>query len=215
MASSVSSTIVTHSCPYALCEVSEEPARSSLLCSCELRRVIVVCPKCSARNRAGAHYCRKCRSDLDSSISKKVLSGTPPQADFMSLRGCIRRPPLLMNGQLYVLDTAGKLFEIAPRAEAQPREVARLKSGEAGFNSGAIVEAAASAKGLRGHLYLAVSSSRLEAVSLDTGNITVLYEPREGESILANSSEADSTAFKGVTAAPGCAAIAVRTAARE
>ncbi|WP_058187895.1 PQQ-binding-like beta-propeller repeat protein [Terracidiphilus gabretensis] len=166
------------------------------------------------RNRAGAHYCRKCHTYLEPPVTA-TLSGAASQADFLSLRGCFRRPPLLMNGMLYALDTAGRLLEIAPRTGSEAREVARLKSGEAGFNSGCVVEAAASAKGLRGYLYLAVSPSKLEAVSLATGKVSLLYEPRDGESIVANSSETDSTAFKGVAATPGCAAIAVRTAAGE
>jgi len=95
------------------------------------------------------------------------------------------------------------------------REVARLRWNQAGFNRGAIVEASSSPGGLRGYLYLAVSPSGLEAVSLTTGRVVQLYEPQKNEGIVANSSEQDALGFKGVAATPDFCAIAVRTEAGE
>ena len=214
MASLFPSTSAAHLCPYALCEVSQDPAGSQQVCSCELHRAIVACPSCSARNRAGAHYCRRCRTYLEPPAAHQ-LSGSASQADVLTLRGCFRRPPLHLNGLLYALDTSGRLLAIAPRSGSEPQEITRLKSGEAGFSSGAVVEAASTVKGLRGYLYLAVSPSRLEAASLATRQASVLYEPGKNERIAANSSETDSPGFKGVAATPDLAAIAVRTGAGE
>ncbi len=201
-------------CPFALCERIQDTVNRSTVCSCELRQTIVVCPSCSALNRAGAHYCRACRAYLEPPAAASI-AGEAPKADFLSVRGCFRRPPLLANGLLYLLDIGGKLISIAPRSSAQSSEVAQLKFGRAGFNAGAIVEAAHSQKGLRGYLYLAVSPSGLEAVSLATRQVSLLYKPQENEKILANSIEADSPGFKGVAATPNFCAVAVRTSGGE
>jgi len=201
-------------CPYALCETVQDAVNQGGVCSCEAGQTLVACASCSTLNRIGAHFCRSCRAYLEAPSVARIEGKAPP-ADFLALRGCFRRPPLLANGQLYALDTAGKLLSIAPRKGARMREVARLRWSQAGFNRGAIVEPSNTPGGLRGYLYLAASPSGLEAVSLTTGRVFQLYEPQKNERIVANSSEQDALGFKGVAATPDFCAIPLRTEADE
>ena len=214
----VPSAAHAHLCPYATCGEPLGSTQEAGACGCESRRSILLCPSCSATNRTGAHFCRRCRTELEPPPPAEI-SGIGRDADFLSIRGRFRRAPLLSNGLLYALETGGKLISLAPRKGARPREVAELGgkpgSSRAGFNTGAVVEAANSLRGLRGYLYLAVSPDSLEAVSLDTGRVSRLYEPLENEAIAANSSEEDSTGLKGLAATEDFCAIAVRKAGGE
>ena len=175
---------------------------------------VVACARCATLNRAGANYCRKCGGEI-AEPDLAVLTGTQQNADSFAMRGRFRRPPLLCNGLLYALETGGRLISLAPRSGAQQVTEGQPLSSQAGFNRGAMVEATGSSRGLRGYLFVAVSPTSLEAMQPGTGRVTELYRPQENESIVANSSEADSTGLKGVAATRDLCGIAVRTGSGE
>jgi len=91
-------------------------------------------------------------------------------------------------------------------------EIGRLRNPAAALNSFAVVDVPGlgGEGGLRGWNLLAVSPSAVEAVSLVTGSVTTLYEPRASETLAANLSEADSGGCKGLAATGEVVAFVVR-----
>ena len=190
-------------CPYPDCDNMINPSWAgdqAESCVCEYRQPIVRCGECGMPNRAGATFCRKCRGNLE---TRGVMAGamTAGSADFLLIRGSFRRPPLVAGGVLYALSTTGALHQLSPRKSAKSQELGSFGDRSAGVNQSALVNVSGNHGSVqRGWTFLAATRSGVLAMPLVTGKVTALYEPRVGEDISANPSEAESTGFRGLAA---------------
>jgi hypothetical protein len=141
--------------------------------------------------------------------------------------GSFRRPPVAANEFLYALAVDGSIVRLSSRSGAKAKTFAGFEAPSAAFNRIAAVDVAgqAVAQGaaqgeagggaVRGWTLLAASYAAIEAVSLNDGKTHKLHEARVGSEVVANTSEAESTGFKGLAATGDFCAFAVRASVSE
>lgn len=210
------------SCPYPNC-ARESDHDSHGACNCEYRLPILRCASCGMQNRSGALFCRACRAALpEPELRRGTLRGrvgTP-----LAMPGSFRRPPLAAQGFLYALAKNGALLQLSSREGAKAREIARVESHLASFNGSSLVNVQnAGGYGLpAGWTYLAVSQFRVEGISLAEAKLSTsdlkaktIFEPQEPDTIVANRTEGESAACKGLAANSEFVAFVVRTEAGD
>jgi hypothetical protein len=186
-------------CPYTDCENLLGDRSDSSTCICKRREPVVVCSACTLPSRSGAKFCRSCRTELPKEAPKLTAQTISTPGEF-GFAGQFRRPAIPVLGRFYAVDVEGRLFSLSPRVGAQAREVARLPAMACGFNTGVVVEPLPGSGTLAGPCYLSIHPDGVEAVQLFTGTVTRLCGPKLGTTLVANASEAEANAFRGIAA---------------